>query len=48
MGVVSHCYGGLGGGMDGVVVDGLAVQSQKRLVRCQEICEHFLSQSLRH
>ena len=42
MGVFNQNYGGLGWGMDGVVVGRHAVQSQEVMVGCQEIPEHLL------
>ena len=41
MGVVSHSYGGLGGGMDGMAVGKHARQNLDGLIACREIPEHF-------
>ena len=40
-GVVSHSYGGLGGGRDEVAVGGHGRQSQERLIARREMPEHF-------
>ena len=37
MSVVSHIYGGLGGGRDGVAVGEHAKQSQEGLISCREM-----------
>ena len=41
-GVFNQNYGGLGWGMDGVVVGMHWVQSQEVIVGCQEIRKHLL------
>ena len=46
--VVSHGYGGFGGGRDGVAVGRHAGQSQEALVGCRKMPEHFQNVRWRH
>ena len=48
MSVVSHSYGWLGWGRDGVAVGGHGRQSQQGLIACLEMPEHFQGARMGH